>query len=326
MHLLLRNRAAVLLLFLLLPSLAEGWGFFAHKRINRLAVFTLPPQMIQLYKAELDYITEHATDPDKLRYVFPEEEFHHFIDLDRYGSYPYPDLPRRRDSAQRRYGADSLLHNGTVPWYAQRIFYRLTDAFRKKDKAHILKWSAYLGHYVADACVPLHAHSNYNGQQTGQEGIHALWESRIPELLADRSFDYWTGKAVYIGNPQRYIWSLVMESGRAADTVLKTEKSLSARFSADRRYAFLNRGGGMMRSYSPAYVRAYNQRLEGMVERRMRRAIQAVASLWYTAWVNAGQPALDTLAPRSLSPAEAEQLKLLGEKWHQATPAGRTHE
>ncbi len=26
------------------------WGFFGHKRINRMAVFTLPPEMMVFYK------------------------------------------------------------------------------------------------------------------------------------------------------------------------------------------------------------------------------------------------------------------------------------
>ena len=33
--------------------------------------------------------------------------------------------------------------------------------------------------------------------------------------------------------------------------------------------------------------------LSGMVERRMIAAITEVASFWYTAWVDAGQPQLD---------------------------------
>ncbi|MGC6428813.1 MAG: hypothetical protein ACON4Y_05945 [Flavobacteriales bacterium] len=41
-----------------------------------------------------------------------------------------------------------------------------------------------LGHYIADANVPLHTTINYDGQLTGQKGIHAFWESRLPELFS----------------------------------------------------------------------------------------------------------------------------------------------
>lgn len=310
----------------LLPLNSRAWGFFAHQRINRLAVFSLPPEMMALYKPRLAFITGHATDPDKLRYVLPEEGFHHYIDMDRYGLYPYAALPHNWDSAVAKFGRDTLLHNGIVPWEAEKVFYRLTAAFREKNTYRILKLSAYLGHYMADACVPLHANSNYNGQQTGQEGIHSLWETRIPELLADSTFNYWTGKAEYIARPSAYIWRLVEQSGREADTVLKVERSLSRTFPADLRYTFLERKGQLLRTYSPVFVTRYNDLLGHMVERRMRAAIHAVASLWYTAWVNAGQPDLQDLTHQKFSPAELEEFKILNEKWHNATPSARIHE
>ena len=81
------------------------------------------------------------------------------------------------------------------------MLYRLTDAFKEKNQAKILKYSAEIGHYIADAHVPLHASSNHNGQLTDQKGIHGFWESRIPELLADKEWDFFIGKAEYIKNP-----------------------------------------------------------------------------------------------------------------------------
>lgn len=313
-------------LSLLFPYGGFAWGFFAHRRINRLAVFSLPPQMMALYKTNIEFITAHATDPDKLRYVIKDEGAHHYIDIDHYGSYPYPDLPRKWDDAVKKYGKDSLLAYGIVPWYDLQVFYRLTDAFKRKDQAAILKLSDYLGHYTADASVPLHANSNYNGQFTGQIGIHALWESNIPELLADTTFDLWTGKAEYIDNPGDYIWKIVLESAREADTVLHTEKMLAENFPSGMMYAFINRNGQIVRSFSPAFVKAYNQKLNGMVARRMRRAIHAVSSLWYTAWVNAGQPDLKSLTDKSFSEKDLKAFKLLDEKWHGAHILGRYHE
>lgn len=316
----------MLSLSLLLPETGFAWGFFAHRRINRLAVFCLPPPMMLLYKANIEFITAHAVDPDKLRYVLKEEGAHHYVDIDRYGIYPYPDLPRKWNDAVEAYTRDTLLAYGIVPWYDLQVFYRLTDAFKQKDQAAILKLSTYLGHYTADACVPLHANSNYNGQFTGQTGIHALWESNIPELLADTAFDLWSGKAEYIGDPAAFIWQLALESARQADTVLRVEKELSAHFPAEEVYAFTSRNGKTIRTYSPAFVNAYDQKLNGMVARRMRRAVHAVSSLWYTAWVNAGQPELKTLANRGFSAKDREMFDLLDARWHNANILGRGHE
>ncbi len=315
----------VLLAFPVKKSMA--WGFFAHRRINRLAVFTLPPQMMRLYKPHIEFITEHATDPDKLRYVLKEEGSHHFIDIDHYGIYPWDNLPRKWNDALLQFSRDTLMNYGIVPWYALQVYYRLENAFRDKNQAAILKWSAYLGHYVADACVPLHANSNYNGQLTGQEGIHALWESNIPELLADTTFNYWTGKAEFVDHPGNYIWEIVLESAPAADSVLQIERRLLQDFSSSEVYAYVNRNSRIVRTFSPAFVTAYNQQMNGMVARRMSRAIHAVASLWYTAWVNAGQPDLHELTDKTFSQKELDEFKTLDERWHNATVISeRTHE
>ena len=74
---------------------SPNWGFFAHKRINRLAVLTLPPQMMVFFKPNIDYLTDHAVDPDMRRYASKHEAPRHYIDLDNYGTPPYADLPRK---------------------------------------------------------------------------------------------------------------------------------------------------------------------------------------------------------------------------------------
>src|SRR6185437_14105247 len=45
--------------------ICSSWGFFAHYRINRLAVFTLPKGMAGFYKANIEFITEHAVSAVK---------------------------------------------------------------------------------------------------------------------------------------------------------------------------------------------------------------------------------------------------------------------
>jgi hypothetical protein len=274
------------------------WGFFGHQRINFYAVFLLPPSMLAFYKPHLDFLSEHAVDPDKRRYAVAEEGPRHYIDMDHYGRYPFDTLPRRWDQAVEKFSEDSLNAHGIVPWWIQTMLARLTKAFRERDGPRILKLSAEIGHYVADAHVPLHASSNHNGQLTGQRGIHGFWESRIPELLADKNWDFLIGRAVYLPSPSAFIWQRVLESAAAADTVLSVERALSLRFPPDKRFAFEERNGKLVRQYSEAYTRAYDASLHGMVERRMRQAIAAVASFWYTAWVDAGQPDLGGLAGR----------------------------
>jgi len=315
---------AVILLLLYHNSFC--WGFYAHRKINYFAVFLLPPEMMVLYKPHIDFLEEHAVDPDKRRYAIAEEGPRHFIDIDHYGSFPYDSLPRKWNDAVARYSEDTLRAYGIVPWWLQIMLYRLTDAFKEKNQSKILKLSAEIGHYVADSHVPLHATTNHNGQYTDQKGIHGFWESRIPELLAEKEWDFFIGKAEFLKNPADFIWARVLESGAAADTVLKFEKQLSLSFSSDQRYSFEERNGVTVRQYSSAYTRAYNDVLRGMVERRMRQSIFAVASFWYTAWVNAGQPDLTTLTNTNFSPEDLKEFETLNAAWKNSPVKGREHE
>jgi Zinc dependent phospholipase C len=313
--------------FCLLVSLPSFcWGFYAHKKINYYAVFLLPPEMMALYKPQLDFLTEHAVDPDKRRYAIPEEAPRHYIDIDHYGQYPYDSLPRKWNDAVGKYTADSLNKYGIVPWWLQTMLGRLTTAFKEKNQAKILKYSAEIGHYIADSHVPLHANSNHNGQYSGQKGIHGFWESRIPELLAEKEWDFFIGKAEYIKNPADFIWKRVLESAAASDTVLRFEKELTKQFPGDQKFSFEERNGIIIRQYSAAFTKAYDGMMKGMVERRMRQSIFAVASFWYTAWVNAGQPDLTQLSQKQFSAEDLTEFESLNNAWKNAPVKGREHE
>lgn len=302
------------------------WGFYAHQRINYFAVFLLPPEMMVLYKANIQFITDHAVDPDKRRYAVAEEAPKHYIDLDNYGKYPYTELPRKYDDAVKKFTEDTILSNGIVPWWIQIMQQRLTNAFKEKNAAKILRLSAEVGHYIADSHVPLHASSNHDGQLTNQKGIHGFWESRVPELLAEKEFDFMIGKAAYINDIPNYVWNRVLESGAASDTVLKYEAALTQQFPADKKFAFEERGGKLVRQYSSAFTIAYNKMLNAMVERRMRLSIASVASFWYTAWVNAGQPDLKGLITVPFTPEDLKEFEVLNTSWKNSVSKGRAHE
>ena len=302
------------------------WGFYAHQKINYYATLMLPPQMMVLYKPNIDFLSKHAIDPDKRRYAIAEEGPRHYIDIDRYGTYPFDSLPRKWKDALAKYSEDTLVRHGIVPWWIQIMQQRLTDAFKEKNSVKILKLSAELGHYVADAHVPLHASSNHNGQLTNQKGIHGFWESRIPEMLADKEWDFFIGKAEYIKNPGDFIWKRVLESAAAVDTVLQYERILTEKFPSDQKFAFENRNGKIVKQYSTAFSKAYNNLLKGMIERRMRQSIYAVASLWYTAWVDAGQPDLTKLTNKNFTEEDLKEFEQINQAWHNNHIKGREHE
>jgi hypothetical protein len=372
----------IIILFIITGFKKPDWGFFAHKRINRLAVFTLPPDLIRFYKQNIEYITDHAVDPDMRRYSVAVEGSHHYIDLDNYGAAPYADLPRnwqdalathtdlyivgnqddtvmvlnhlkvniktdsfsmrnskffkdsctiytkkykknlafrfrdreengiipleidslsdflstkrlKKENIKSIFIKDELSAHGVLPYNLLQVYNRLIKAFERKDYALILKYSSDIGHYIGDAHVPLHTTSNYNGQKTDQVGIHGFWESRLPELFADETYDYFVGKADEVKDPGTYFWNIVLKSNTYLDSVLLTEKALFKSFPTDNIMCFEDRNGTIVKTYCKDYSTAYHNRMTGMVEDRMRAAIHSVGSIWYSAWVKAGQPALD---------------------------------
>lgn len=309
----MRKRLFCLILIVSVGLLSSGWGFYAHQQINRLAVFTLPPEMIGFYKRNIRYITEAAVNPDKRRYTVVDEAPRHYLDIDHYGDSALHKMPKYWNEAVAKYTEDTLKAYGIVPWHINTMYYRLKESFMLKDPSRILSVSADLGHYIADAHVPLHTTENYNGQLTGQDGIHGFWESRLPELFA-KNYDFFTGKAEYIKNPQLAAWKAIEGSNIHLDSVLLLEKRLSEKF-GEKKFSFETKGKQTIKVYSVEFSTAYHNALSGMVEQRMRDAIKMIGDFWYTAWVDAGQPDLKSLIDYVPTEAELAQRKKELDEW-----------
>jgi hypothetical protein len=252
--------------------------------------------MIGFYKRNLDYLVQHSVAPDRRRHLNKDEPPRHYIDLDYYTS-KEDTIPFYWDKAIGRFSEDTLKKHGLLPWHLNREMHFLTEAFRKKDINAILYYSANIAHYISDACVPLHTTSNYNGQRTGQHGIHALWESRIPELRSEE-LHYFTGRASYFADPLNEIWNTVWASFSRVDSVLGLEKALDSAFPSDQKYCFDSEKQGK-REYSPVYAKKYDDLMNNMIQRRLLESIRMTGSLWYTAWVNAGQPDISAIRERA---------------------------
>ncbi|SDM05590.1 hypothetical protein SAMN05421823_11028 [Catalinimonas alkaloidigena] len=300
------KKGVVLVMLLLIPFWSEAWGFYAHRLINRLAVMTLPPEMLVFYKRHIAYLTAQAVAPDRRRYAVEDEGPRHYIDLDVYGDSALFKVPHRWDQAVAQYTEDTLMAYGIVPWHLNLMRYQLTEAFKRGDARAILRLSAEMGHYAADANVPLHTTQNYNGQLTGQHGIHGFWESRVPELFAT-DYDLFTGPPQYLENPQEAIWQAVAQAHQALDSVFALERQLTTEFAEDRKYSYEERGNLTVRVYSRDFSEAFQRGLQGQVERQMLASIQLVSNLWYTCWVDAGQPDLAPLASFKFSDQEELQ-------------------
>lgn len=285
---------------LLCSANAFGWGQWGHMHINKAAVFALPVEMRSFFYNHIDFMVEEAVVPDIRKYTLNDKaEFaRHYINIEDY-HIPINGLPVSMADAKAKY-SDSMLNKcGMLPWYMQLMMQKLTNAMKEGRRAEILLLAADLGHYVGDAHMPLHTSSNHNGQLTNQQGIHAFWESQLPEMFGAQ-YDFYTGDAKYVDNVNKETWSIVAHSFSLADILLATERQVHSSFSADKIYVLASDGKPLknmfnQQVYSKAYAKAYHDALKGMVEQQMRAAIIELANFWYTAWVNAGKPDLNKL-------------------------------
>jgi len=303
------------LLVTVILILCTSWGFFAHKEINKMAVFSLPQPLMSFYKTHIDFITQQAVNPDKRRYIVVGEAPKHYMDIEYYTDSILSVCPTWSEASQV-YPEDSLQAHGILPWNLIRLSYRLTDAFKAKDVKLILKLSADMGHYIGDLHVPLHTTKNYNGQLTGQHGIHGLWESRLPELFAS-NYSFYVGSATHIPSIHKAVWSALTASRACVDSVLKIELRLQQKFHADKIFSYEDRNGQNIRVYSFTFSEAYHKALDDMVQRRMRAAIKMTGDMWYTCWVNAGKPDPSLFGAPTFTEEEIEELAQLKNKTHE---------
>jgi hypothetical protein len=277
----------VLTMMLLVPSTANAWGFEAHKFIVTRAIDILPEPLRPFFEAYRAFIVERSIDPDLWRNAgFTEEPPNHFLDFDAYGPYPFKDLPREYGEALKKHGIDKLKQNGLVPWRTHEIAGRLIRGFEALHKngpyarSDISFFSAIIGHYVADAHVPLHAVLNYNGQLTGQTGIHNRWEDEL-FVRYQKQLVIKPGALVSILNERDFVFETLLESAQLADDLLAADKKAI----------------GSREVYDDQYFETLFAETRPMLEKRLSDAITGVASIITSAWEQAGKPRLSADPP-----------------------------
>jgi hypothetical protein len=290
-------RVAITLVILLsLPAPGAAWGFAAHKFIADRMIELLPPELKPLFEARRAFIVEHAIDPDLWRNVgWEEEPPNHFLDIDHeaFGPYPFKALPRDYSEAVQKFGREFVHEQGLLPWRTSEFWGRLVREFESLNRAappgyvldNIALVSAVLAHYVSDGHVPLHAVVNYNGQLTGQDGLHSRWEAELFERNRSR-VKIAPPPLMPITVPRDSMFDVLLTSNRAAANVLE----------ADRKAA---QGREF---YDDGYFEAFANGTLPTLERRLNDSISAVASFITGAWHAAGRPKVPTELPRTPRP------------------------
>jgi hypothetical protein len=282
-----------------------SWGVLGHERINKAAVMALPKPLQTFFYNHIDFVTQESSVPDLRKFVTQDkaEGPRHYFDMENFGS--KDSFPKTMEAAKKKYDEKFLAKNGILPWYIQDMMVKLTKAFKEKRKTEILFIAADLGHYIGDAHMPLHTSDNHDGQNTNQNGIHSLWESRLPELFA-KDYKFHVEEAKYIDDVNQATWDIMDDTHSLVAPLLAADKKLRTATPEDKIFVMdeagnvkKNRYNGVI--YSDEYARQFHTELNGMVEKQMKKAIALTASFWYTAWVNAGKPDLSELDAAALT-------------------------
>jgi hypothetical protein len=272
---------------LLLSFILGGWGSVGHKIINGNTVNSFP-QIFQQFSSWKEALANHGSDADYRKGADPTEEPKHYIDFEDYNDFlTKGNVIQNYDSAVAKYGLSAITDAGSLPWVIVKCYDSLVQAFQQKDWNHALLLSADLGHYIADGNMPLHLSANYNGRPSlpNSSGIHSRYESTMIGKYST-SLPIKQNEAVYLTNVQDYIFSMVYKNYIYVDSV----------YSADSIAYVTAKSKSSDLYYSTLWNLTKN--FTGML---FSNASEVLASVMYTAWINAGSP--------PLSPTFVEEVK-----------------
>jgi hypothetical protein len=269
------------------PGLSRGWGGQAHRWINSQAFRHLPQEMAG-FQRWTGVVVAYASEADRRKGTDGKEGPRHYIDIDKFPEFHQGNLSHDLESLQAKHGHRfDVYGNGVVPWTIAGVTETLAVAMAAGDWSQVILRAADLGHYVGDCHQPLHCTENYDGQLSGNDGVHLRYEIH----MLDRNLDQLrpdSGRAVYIEDPLEAIFASIPGTWKYVDSILDADRQARKRDS----------------SYGTEYHRIMWDRTGSFTISKMAQAARFVADLWYTAWVDAGRPEFP-------SPAEAEAIASL---------------
>ena len=271
-------------LILFFTTRADPWGLETHKVVNDLACETLPPSPLKtFFIIHKEYISEHATDPDiALRELYGAEEgVKHFINLDAYGPFPFKELPRDYQQAVKKFGRKMIQQEGILPWWIIWSQGGLQRAMEQGDWKGVRQRASHLGHYVADLFMPLHTTANYDGQLTGNDGIH----KRLEDSLVDARIEQYRvemRKQLKKTSPEMVrvedIFGYSLKGWLIVETILENDRQANKEI-----LGFFSIKG--------FYYQRLDRRLKPIIIRQLVEACQLLGNIWYSSWLQAGKPA-----------------------------------
>jgi hypothetical protein len=280
--------AVVALIALAAPQPAVAWGTAAHRHIMARAIDLLPAELKPFFVQHKDEVVMRVVDPDLFRVLGWEEDPNHFVNFGakELGEYPFKELPREYGAAIEKFGLATLRRNGLLPWRHQEEFGNLRRAFEGFTRetygvGNTVLFAAVMSHYIQDAHQPLHASANYDGQMTGNTGIHARFETALFERFQSR-LTIRPAPPAPIVNSRDAAFDALLSSYKQVDSILKADDEAK-------------KG---KETYDDEYYERLFTTVRPILEQRLGEAITATAGLIMGAWEQAGRPVLKPAGPR----------------------------
>jgi hypothetical protein len=272
----LRRFVLITWLAAFLTSRAFGWGASGHSFLTQNSVGHLPASLQSFVNRYFTTISTYATN---------EPPGQHYIDIDVYPEFLAGQMPRDLNVLYATYGASYVNSNGISPWvianYRATLTSQMRTAASDADYLALAQTAGEMAHYIEDINQPLHTTYNYDGQYTGNSGIHSRYETTmVNRNFAGLSINPAPQNCVYVTNTVDWVldtietrtWGYV-DDIMAADTLAKTFGTTS----------------------SNAYYNSLWSSTGAFTHSQFQLATEMVASAWYSAWVDAGSPALGVL-------------------------------
>ena len=281
------KRTLKYLLPLVLVHFVSGWGYDVHKRINYKASQILEGPFGTFTQKYANELALYAPVPDYIKSAHPDESHRHYIDADLYDDYPFTELSIDYKTLVNKYGKDNIEKWGSAPWVIEETANILIKMFKQERWDEVVFYMGYLGHYVADLHMPFHTCANYNGQLTGNDGIHFRWESRmVNELIPD--FDP-LGEIVQIDNYVLSALNITRKSFSIYPRLLKADSIARSQLTIKQAeelntYKIL--------PFEEIYLKTLYTETEDVIYDQLGHAATMTASFWISCWKAAGSPSL----------------------------------
>ena len=283
-----RANSIWLLIITLAPiSFIGAWGYDGHRLINYIASKQINGPFGQFLKQNSEPLKWYAVAPDYNKKIDKEEFHKHFIDSDFYDKYPFDNIPKNYSTLVSKYGEDNIKKYGIAPWTIKETSDRIIDLLKRNQFEEAVYNMGVLGHYISDLHMPLHTVINYDGQFSGNEGIHKRWELHLVNKYIKNIKP--VGEIETVEDPWTFSMKIVKESFKAHHLILEADtkaRKLLTKEQAEKLKSYETL------SFEKPYLDVLFAETGDLLRDRLGRAVIRLASIWKYCWEEAGKPEL----------------------------------